>query len=41
LEDYAAQFDPVLARLAQRRGFRDYLGDYLAGLLAHASATRP
>ncbi len=30
LEDYAAQFDPVLARLPQRRGFRDYL----AGLLA-------
>jgi SRSO17 transposase len=25
LEDYAAQFDPRLARLAQRRGFRAYL----------------
>jgi SRSO17 transposase len=25
LEDYAAQFDPLLARLAQRRGFRAYL----------------
>jgi SRSO17 transposase len=25
LEDYAAQFDPLLARLAQRRGFRGYL----------------
>jgi SRSO17 transposase len=30
LETYATQFDPVLARLPQRRGFRDYL----AGLLA-------
>jgi SRSO17 transposase len=30
LETYAAEFDPVLARLPQRRGFRDYL----AGLLA-------
>src|SRR4030095_7777999 len=30
LEDSAVQFDPVLARLPQRRGFRDYL----AGLLA-------
>src|SRR4030095_4864327 len=30
LEDYAVQFDPVLARLPQRRGVRDYL----AGLLA-------
>ena len=25
LEDYAAQFDPLFARLAQRRGFRAYL----------------
>src|SRR5215213_4438430 len=25
LEDYAARFDPLLARLAQRRGFRAYL----------------
>src|SRR3954453_198193 len=25
LEDYATQFDPLLARLAQRRGFRAYL----------------
>jgi hypothetical protein len=25
LEDYAAHFDPLLARLAQRRGFRAYL----------------
>jgi SRSO17 transposase len=25
LEDYATQFDPLLASVAQRRGFRDYL----------------
>src|SRR2546430_14822612 len=25
LEDYAAQFDPLFATLAQRRGFREYL----------------
>src|SRR6266511_3157044 len=25
LEDYTSQFDPLLARLAQRRGFRAYL----------------
>jgi SRSO17 transposase len=25
LEDYATQFDPLLASLAQRRGLRDYL----------------
>ena len=25
LEDYAAQFDPLLGTLAQRRGFREYL----------------
>jgi hypothetical protein len=25
LEDYAIQFDPLLASVAQRRGFRDYL----------------
>src|ERR671931_1877654 len=25
LEDYAAQFDPLFRRLAQRRGFREYL----------------
>ena len=25
LEDYAAQFDPLLASVAQRRGLRDYL----------------
>jgi len=25
LEDYTAQFDPLFARLAQRRGFRAYL----------------
>jgi SRSO17 transposase len=25
LEDYATQFDPLLARLAQRRGFRAYV----------------
>jgi hypothetical protein len=25
LEDYAQQFDPLLASLAQRRGLRDYL----------------
>src|ERR687884_864506 len=25
LEDYATQFDPLFARLAQRRGFREYL----------------
>ena len=30
LEEYAAQFDDLFARLAQRRGFREYL----AGLLA-------
>jgi hypothetical protein len=30
LEDYAIQFDPLLASVAQRRGFRDYL----LGLLA-------
>jgi DDE superfamily endonuclease len=30
LEDYAARFDDLFARLAQRRGFREYL----AGLLA-------
>ena len=30
LEDYAAQFDDLFGRLAQRRGFREYL----AGLLA-------
>ena len=29
LEDYAARFDDLFARVAQRRGFRDYL----AGLL--------
>src|SRR4030095_16128060 len=36
LEDYAAQFDPVLARLPQRRGFRDYL----VGLLAPRERTK-
>src|SRR3989440_5942403 len=30
LEDYAARFDDLFSRLAQRRGFREYL----AGLLA-------
>src|SRR5437016_8442234 len=30
LEEYAARFDDLFARLAQRRGFREYL----AGLLA-------
>jgi hypothetical protein len=30
LEEYAAWFDDLLSRLAQRRGFREYL----AGLLA-------
>jgi hypothetical protein len=25
LEDYATQVDPLLASVAQRRGFRDYL----------------
>jgi hypothetical protein len=25
LEGYATQFDPLLASVAQRRGFRDYL----------------
>jgi SRSO17 transposase len=30
LEDYAAQFDPLLASVAQRRGFRDYLQGLLA-----------
>jgi SRSO17 transposase len=36
LEDYAARFDQVLARLPQRRGFRDYL----AGLLAPRERTK-
>ena len=30
LEEYAARFDDLFSRLAQRRGF----GEYLAGLLA-------
>jgi len=30
LEEYAARFDDLFGRLAQRRGFREYL----AGLLA-------
>jgi SRSO17 transposase len=30
LEDYATQFDPLLASVAQRRGFRDYLQGLLA-----------
>jgi hypothetical protein len=30
LEDYAAQFDGLFSRLAQRRGFRDYLTGLLA-----------
>jgi hypothetical protein len=37
LEDYATQFDPLLASVAQRRGLRDYL----QGLLLPATATRP
>jgi hypothetical protein len=36
LEDYAAQFDPLFARLAQRRGFRAYL----QGLLLPRDRTR-
>src|SRR6266536_3581491 len=32
LEDYAARFDPLLARLAQRRGFRAYLQGLLLPL---------
>jgi hypothetical protein len=36
LEDYAAQFDPLFARLAQRRGFRAYL----QGLLLARDRTR-
>ena len=30
LEDYAAEFDELFSRLAQRRGFRDYLTGLLA-----------
>jgi DDE superfamily endonuclease len=30
LEDYATRFDPLLASVAQRRGFRDYLQGLLA-----------
>jgi DDE superfamily endonuclease len=30
LEDYATQVDPLLASVAQRRGFRDYLQSLLA-----------
>jgi SRSO17 transposase len=30
LEDYATQFNPLLASVAQRRGFRDYLQGLLA-----------
>jgi SRSO17 transposase len=30
LEDYAARFDDLFGRLAQRRGFREYLGGLLA-----------
>jgi hypothetical protein len=33
LEEYAARFDDLFSRLAQRRGFREYL----AGLLAPPS----
>ncbi len=36
LEDYATQFDPLFARLAQRRGFRAYL----AGLLLPRDRTK-
>jgi hypothetical protein len=36
LEDDTAQFDPLLGRLAQRRGLRAYL----QGLLLPATATR-
>jgi hypothetical protein len=37
LEDYATQFDPLLASVAQRRGLRDYL----QGLLAPPTAQDP
>ena len=30
LEDYAARFDDLFGSLAQRRGFREYLGGLLA-----------
>jgi hypothetical protein len=30
LEGYAARFDDLFGRLAQRRGFREYLGGLLA-----------
>ena len=31
LEEYAARFDDLFSRLAQRRGFRGYLAGLLAG----------
>jgi hypothetical protein len=37
LEHYATQFDPLLASVAQRRGFRDYL----QGLLLQGIAQDP
>src|SRR5690348_17859654 len=30
LEEYAARFDDLFTRIAQRRGFREYLGGLLA-----------
>ena len=30
LEEYAARFDDLFTRVAQRRGFREYLGGLLA-----------
>src|ERR1700738_2554728 len=37
LEEYAARFDDLFTRVAQRRGFREYL----AGLLAPRGRTKP
>jgi len=33
LEKYAARFDDLFTRLAQRRGFREYLAGRLGGLI--------
>jgi hypothetical protein len=43
LEDYATQVDPLLASVAQRRGFRDYLqvNDQRVQLLCEDPATAP